>query len=109
MTTAIIAETQIDAFPSTSLASSFVRFRLRLPPVEGSTVPQASGSTITVTATTAAGSISQALWPNSAISVTGNFYTVEIWSNGRITSSANYLLNSSVDLSNATPITGADV
>jgi NHL repeat len=100
----VVAETQIDAYPSAALGNSFVRFRLRLPPT-GITVPQAAGTPITVTATMASGSISQNLIPNSAINVPGNFYTIETWSNGRITSSINAYLNADIDLSNVTPLT----
>ena len=105
MASAVIVELQIDAFPSAALGNSFIRFRLRLPPAAGATVPQASGSLITVTATMASGSISQQLWPCNAISIPDTYYTIETWSNGRITSSINAILNSSVDLSNVTPIT----
>lgn len=96
----IIAEPQIDAYP-TGVNNEFVRFRLRN--LQGQ-VPQWSAIPIVVTATLDAGAISQAVVPNSAIVPSGTFYTVEIWSNGRITSSGNYLLNSNIDLSNAVHI-----
>jgi hypothetical protein len=94
----IIAETQIDAYPSGG-TSSFVRFRLRN--FAGS-VPQAilpASALVTITGTLSAGSISQSLIPNSAIIPGGTFYTIELWSNGRITSSANVTITASGDLS----------
>jgi len=98
---AVLAETQLDSISSGG-PSEFVRFRLRN--FAGS-VPQTFGSTITVTATLATGStISQPLWPNSAITPSGTWYTAEMWSNGRITSSANYDFTTSIDLSSATPL-----
>lgn len=97
--TAVIAENQVDAFPSANLAGTFVRFRLR--GITG--VPQVNGNPVTVTATMAAGSISQSLWPNSSLVQPGTFYTIEMWSNSRITSSMNAVINASIDLSNVTP------
>jgi hypothetical protein len=99
--TAIIAEPQIDAFPNPNLAATFIRFRLR--GFAGS-VPRVGGYPVTVTATTAVGSISQTLHSNSAIVPAGTFYTIELWSNGCITSSANYVINGSGDLSSMTPV-----
>jgi len=95
MTAAVIAETQVDAYPNASISNVFVRFRLR--GFTGS-IPVSNGSIVTITATMDAGSISQPLIPNSAISPS-SFYTIELWSNGRITSSRNAVINSSVDLS----------
>jgi hypothetical protein len=99
---AIVAETQLDAYPAQStLAGTFVRFHLRN---YAGTVPTAGAYPVPVTATTAAGSISQNLWPNYAISPAGTFYTVELWSNGRLVSSANYIINGPGDLSTMTAI-----
>lgn len=99
---AILAESQVDAYP-TGVNNSFVRFHLR---GFAGFVPQASGSLITVTATLNSGSISQQLVPNNIITPSTTFYTCEQWSNGRITSSANYIFTANVDLSNAVPIPG---
>jgi hypothetical protein len=104
-TPCVIGESQLDSFPppTSTAGDKFVRFRLR--GFEGS-VPQSTGQLVTITATlTLAGdSISQPLLANSGISPAGTFYTVEFWSNQRITSSANYNFTTSVDLSSAVPI-----
>jgi hypothetical protein len=93
----IIAETQIDAYPAGGQANSFVRFRLRN---YAGTVPAATSSTLAaITATLDTGTISQNLVPNSSISPAGTFYTIEIWSNGRITTSGNVTITASGDLS----------
>jgi hypothetical protein len=101
----IIVETQIDAYPAQStLAGTFIRFRLRN---FAGTVPTFSLAPVAITATCAAGSISQNIIPNSGISPTGTFYTVEQWSNGRITSSNNFIITAAGDLSTMTPIPSA--
>lgn len=91
----IIDEQQIDA--PTGVGNNFVRFRLR---GVSAGVPRWAGTPVTVTGTVDGGSISQSIIPNSAITPVGSFYTIEMWANGRITSSANATINSSVDLSN---------
>lgn len=96
MTAAVIAETQVDAYPNASISNVFIRFRLR--GFTGS-VPVSNGSIVTVTATMDAGAISQPLIPNNAIFPSTTFYTIELWSNGRITSSRNAVINGNVDLS----------
>lgn len=101
----ILVETQIDAYPAAStLASTFFRFKLRN---FAGTVPTFSLAPVTITATCAAGSISQAIVPNSGIGPSGTFYTIEQWSNGRLTSSANYIITESGDLSSMVPIASA--
>ena len=89
----IIDEQQIDA--RTGVGNSFVRFRLR---GVSAGVPRWVGSPVTVTGTIDGGSISQSIIPNSAITPVGSFYSIEAWANGRIVSSANATINSSVDL-----------
>lgn len=67
--TAVVAETQIDAFPNGS------------------------------------GQISQQIWGNDNLDPANTFYTVEYWSLGRITSSANYsITGATVDLDSAPQI-----
>jgi hypothetical protein len=97
----VLAETQIDNTPNTSYPDSFVRFRLR--GFTGDVPVTTTSATIAVTATLAIGPMSQVLVPNINILPAATFYTVEQWSKRRITSSANYTLNTSGDLSVATP------
>lgn len=94
MAAGIIVEPQIDAFPA-GVSNEFVRFRLR-----GIVGPaQFSGSSVTVTATLDAGTISQQIIPNSIVSPSGSFYTVEFWSNGRVVTSENLTITTGGDLS----------
>ena len=92
----IVVEPQIDC--PTGVNGQFVRFRLR---GFAGTVPQTTGSgnLAEVTATLDSGSIDQNLIPNTSITPAGTFYTAEIWSNGRITASGNFILTGDVDLS----------
>lgn len=96
MAAGIIVETQIDSYPA-GAGNSFVRFRLRN--FAGSVPTATASTTVTITATLDSGSISQALIPNSVILPATTFYTIEIWSNGRITSSGNITITASGDLS----------
>lgn len=93
----VLAETQVDAYPA-GVSNAFARFRLR---DFAGTIPTvlAGGLLATITGTLDAGAISQSLVPNSSISPAGTFYTIEIWSNGRITSSGNATVTGSGDLS----------
>ena len=92
--TGVIAEPQIDAYPP-GVNNEFVRFRLR----GAGSNPQFSGYTVLITGTLDSGSIAQTLIPNTAITPSGSFYTIELWSNGRIVSSANVTISTSGDLS----------
>ena len=91
---------------TSSISNAFIRFKLR--GFQGFTPCVAGTSIIPESQVDAqpnsSGLISQALWPNSAISPTSTFYTVEAWSQGRIVWSNNYLLNASGDLSSIAPI-----
>jgi hypothetical protein len=91
---------------SASLAGNcYVRFRLRN---FAGYVPQVSGTSIMpeiqVDALPTAGAISQNLWPNNAITPSTTFYTVELWNNGRITSSGNYIFNANTSLNSASQV-----
>jgi hypothetical protein len=95
----------------TALAgNSFVRFRLRN---FTGFVPQISGTSILpetqIDATPTNGLISQALWPNNAITPSTTFYTVELWNQGRITSSGNYIFNTSTNLNSAVQVNAPPV
>lgn len=85
--------------------NSYVRFRLRN--FDGF-VPSVAGQAVIVEsqldAVPTAGAISQLLWPNSAISPSSTFYTVEFWNQGRIIYSANYIFNGNTNLNTASPI-----
>ena len=96
VTPGIIAESQIDAYP-TGVYNKFVRFRLRN--YAGQVPVAGNGLIASVTATLDSGSITQNIIPNTAITPAGTFYTIEIWANGRIVSSANAVITTSVDLS----------
>lgn len=101
----LIAPTQTIAVTAT-VNSGFARFRLRN--FAGS-VPTANSFTVLAETVVdffpnSSGVISASIWPNSSISPAGTFYTIEMWSDGRITSSVNAVLDSSVDLSNVVPI-----
>jgi hypothetical protein len=90
----------------TALAGNcFVRFRLRN---FAGYVPQISGTSIMpeiqIDATPTTGLVSQALWPNNAITPSTTFYTVELWNQGRITSSGNYIFNSNTSLNSAAQV-----
>jgi len=87
-------------------SSAFVRFRLRN--FQGS-VPQISGTSIVAETLIdslpgASGAISQLLWGNNNITPANTYYTVELWSKGRITSSGNYIFNANTNLDTASPI-----
>ena len=97
VTPGVIAETQIDAYPTGGASNEFVRFRLRN--FAGKVPVATSGVLATITATLDAGSVAQNVIPNTAISPAGTFYTCEIWANGRITTSGNVTISASGDLS----------
>ena len=90
----------------------FLRFRLRnfsgfVPQIFGvSIVPE-----IQIDAVPVNGFVSQTLWPNNAITPGTTFYTCELWNQGRITSSGNYIFNGNTNLNtavqlNAPPVPG---
>ena len=54
-----------------------------------------------------AGVISQVLTTNTSISPTNTFYTAELWNQGRVLSSGNYIFNGNTDLSVAGTINPA--
>ena len=101
----VIVESQLDSIPPPTATSGDLCVRFRLRGFDGF-VPRSTGLTATVTATLnlAGDGISQQILANSGISPPGSFYTVELWSNKRIVSSANYVFTTSVDLSTAVPI-----
>lgn len=97
VTPGVIVTTTVDAFPSSNLSGSFVRFVLRN---YAGQVPRANGGAmITITGTTADGSIAQDLIPNSSITPSSTFYEIQMWSDGRIVSSKKAVLNAGIDLS----------
>lgn len=81
-------------------ASSFVRYRLRN---FSGFVPQVSGVSIIsqtqIDTPVIAGATSQVIYKNSVISPASTFYTIEHWTGGKMTSSANYLCSASGDIS----------
>ena len=92
--------------PLLSTSQAWVRFRLR--GYTGSTPVAGAAAVLCETQIDAipngSGEISQVLWPNSLILPAGTWYTVEYFNENRITSSANYFLNASGDLSSQTQI-----
>lgn len=96
VTPGVIAETQVDAYP-TGVNNEFVRFRLR--GFAGSVPVATSGTLAVITATLDAGSITQNVIPNTSVSPAGTFYTIELWSSGRLVTSANASIIASIDLS----------
>ena len=97
---------------STALTgNAFLRFRLRN---FAGFVPQIFGTSILPeiqidALPTAGGSVSQTLWPNNAISPSTTFYTVELWNQGRITSSGNYIFNANTSLNSAAQLNAPPV
>lgn len=103
MATVTVTGTITDPSGTGLTSAAFVRFKLRnfdgfVPRVNGvalldeiqvDAVPDGSGN------------ISQALQPNNAISPATTFYTVELWSQGRVVSSGNYLINGAANLNTA--------
>jgi hypothetical protein len=89
--------------------SGFVRFRLRnfqgfVPVISGTSIiaePQIDAQP------NSSGYIDVLIWGNNNITPANTFYTVEFWSNGRITSSGNYVFNVNTDLGSASPINPA--
>jgi hypothetical protein len=94
----VIAATQIDAYPPGGNAS-FVRFRLRGFAGFVPRAPLPATVIVTITAALGTGTISQNIIPNTVIYPSGTFYTIEAWSNGRVTASANVTITASADLS----------
>ena len=92
--------------PLLSTSQAWVRFRLR--GYTGSTPAAGAAAVLCETQIDSfpngSGEISQILWPNSFILPAGTWYTVEYFNENRITSSANYFLNASGDLSSQTQI-----
>jgi hypothetical protein len=92
--------------PLLSTSQAWVRFRLR--GYTGSTPVAGAAAVLCETQIDAipngSGEISQVLWPNSLILPAGTWYAVEYFNENRITSSANYFLNASGDLSSQTQI-----
>lgn len=91
--------------------ASFVRFRLRN--FQGF-VPQVQGTSVVCETQIDAlpngsGQVSQALWGNNQITPATTFYTVEYHSNGRITSSGNYLIDANTDLDTAPQVNAPPV
>jgi hypothetical protein len=94
------------------LGGDFVRFRLR---GFNGQVPQVRDNSAVIAETIidafpdSVGDISQALWQNSSIAPAATFYTVEVWANGRITSSRNFIITCPWSLNTATPIAAQSV
>jgi hypothetical protein len=91
------------ALVNSTNSNSYLRFRLRN--FQGF-VPTVQGTAIIVETQIdalpgAGGAISQLLWPNSAITPGTTFYTCEFWSQGRIVSSGNWLINGATNLNTA--------
>ena len=91
--------------------NAYLRFRLRN---FAGFVPQVSGNSIFVETIIDAlpdssGNISQLLWPNSNILPATTFWTVELWNNGRITSSGNYIFNGNTSLNTAAQLNAPPV
>lgn len=90
--------------------NAFVRFILRN--FQGF-IPLVSGTSIIcetqIDALPSAGAISQALWPNNAITPSTTFYTVQFWNQGRITSSGNYIFNANTNLNTAAQLNAPPV
>ena len=108
-TTCTVTATITDPSGSSLLGNSFIRFRLRN--FTGS-VPQVSGTCVIVEDTidaypSPAGAISQILTCNTAISPVNTFYSCEMWNQGRIISSANYIFNANTSLNTASPVNPA--
>lgn len=97
---------------STALqGNSFLRFILRN---FSGFVPQVSGTSILPeiqidALPNGSGAISQTLWKNSDISPATTFYTVQLWNQGRITSSGNYIFNASTSLNTASQLNAPPV
>ena len=108
-TTAIVTATITDPSQTGLLGSAFVRFRLRnfqgfVPTVQTSNV---ICETQIDAVPNPAGSISQTLIMNSAIYPPNTFWTIEMWSLGRVVSSGNYIINGNVSLNTAATINPA--
>src|SRR5271166_536003 len=105
-TTCTVTAMITDPSQTNLLGNAYVKFRLRN---FLGFVPQVSGTSVMCEDTIVAypnpaGVISQVITCNTAISPVNTFYTVEFWNQGRLTSSANYFFNSSIDLSVAQEI-----
>ena len=108
-TTCVITATIVDPSQTNLLGNAFIKFRLRN---FTGFVPQVAGTSLIVEDTIAAypspaGVISQVLTCNTAISPPGTFYTSEMWNQGRIISSGNYIFNSNTSLNTASNINPA--
>jgi hypothetical protein len=102
-TTCIITATITDPSQTNLLGNAFIKFRLRN---FTGFVPQVVGTSLIVEDTidaypNPAGVISQVLTCNTAISPVNTFYTCEMWNQGRIVSSANYIFNGNTSLNTA--------
>ena len=107
MATCVVTSTRCD--PSTTplqAPGSFIRFTLRnflgfIPRVAGTNIL----AEIQIDAyPNSLGVVSQVLTTNTSITPQNTFYTAEVWSNGRAVDSANYIFNTSADLSTALQI-----
>jgi hypothetical protein len=102
-TTCTVTATITDPSQTNLLGNAFIKFRLRN---FTGFVPQVAGTSIIVEDTidaypNPAGVISQVLTCNTAISPVNTFYTCEMWNQGRIVSSANYIFNGNTSLNTA--------
>ena len=107
--TCVVTATITDPSQTSLLGNAFVKFQLRnftgfVPQVQGSNV--VCEDTI-VAYPNPAGSISQVLVCNTAISPENTFYTAEFWNQGRIVSSANYYFNANTSLNTVSNINPA--
>ena len=105
-TTATVTATLVDPSQTSLLGNAFVRFRLRN--FQGF-VPVVSGTSVICETQldalpSPAGSISQVITCNTAISPSNTFWTIEFWNQGRILSSGNYIINGATSLNTASTI-----
>ena len=108
-TTCVITATIVDPSQTNLLGNAFIKFRLRN---FTGFVPQVAGTSLIVEDTitaypSPAGVISQVLTCNTAISPINTWYTAEMWNQGRIISSGNYIFNSNTSLNTASNINPA--
>jgi hypothetical protein len=106
-----VTATLNDASGTALQGNAFLRFRLRN--FQGY-VPQVAGTALVVepkidALPNGSGQISQTLWANNAITPSSTFYTVELWNQGGIISSGNYIFNANTDLDSASQINAPPV